>query len=107
MCAQFSAPATSPSLLAYGWWSIWLLFECFNMAARGTLIGNQLAHCAEARHPANRHRAFAQTGAIVGQFSKLRQNTAHARMIWCKAKPTIRGSPLSGKSLKGVSLTNC
>src|ERR1019366_5710105 len=77
MCAQFSAPATSPSLLAYGWGSTWLLFEGFNMAARETLIGDQFAHCAEARHPANRHRAFAQTGTIVGQFSKLRQNSAH------------------------------
>jgi hypothetical protein len=64
------------------------------MAARGTLIGNQLAHCAEARHPADRYRAFAQTGTIVGQLSKLRQNAAHARIIWYKAKPTIPGSPL-------------
>jgi len=86
--------SASPSLLAYGWRSIWRLFECFNMAARGTLIGNQLAHCAETRHPADRCRAFAQTGTIVGQLSKLRQNADHAQMIWCKAKLTIPGSPL-------------
>src|ERR1035437_8225075 len=55
-CTRFSVPTTSPSLLAYGWRSIRRLFECFNMAARGTLIGNQLAHCAEARHPADRYR---------------------------------------------------
>ena len=78
-----------------GWRSIWRLFECFNMAVRGTLIGNQLAHCAEARHSAYRYRASAQTGTIVEQLSKLRQNAAHARMIWYKAKPPSPGNPLT------------
>ena len=72
------------------------------MAAYGTLIGDQLAHCAKARHLANRHRTFAQTATIVGQFPKLRQNTAHAK------NDIVQGeADNSGKSLKGVSLTNC
>jgi hypothetical protein len=66
---------TSPLSLAYRWRRIWLRFECFDVPTGWAVVRYQFRHRTDTRHTADRRRAFAKAGAIIGSsrnFGKTR-----------------------------------